>query len=263
MEIVCPAWLPGVTELLDAVPLLANQGVTAIEIDLNHPEYFDWREAGSVQHLVEALTDSGLRAHSVHSPHSSTFDISSLDDSTHERGVDALIESMELATVLGAGIVVVHASHRLDAAPNGRFERARGVLRELSLVAEETGIILALENLPPRHLGHTPDELLDLMDGCDKSSIGVCFDSGHANLSGRFAEYTRALLPHAVTANLHDNDGTSDQHRFPGQGTIDWTVFGDTYRNYGHNASIMLECSPPHGMPWKEAFQELRVALGN
>jgi sugar phosphate isomerase/epimerase len=249
--------------LVEAVPLLANQGVTAIEVDLNDQDYFDWKEVSEVQSLVVALADSGVRAHSVHSPHSTSLDVSSLNDSVHEQGVDALIESIELASVLGAGMVIVHASERLDGAPNGRFERARGVLREMSVVARETGIVLALENLPPGRLGHTPEELLDLMDGCDRGGIGVCFDAGHANLSGRFAEFTRALLPRSIVTEVHDNDGGKDQHMFPGQGTIHWNIFTDTYRNSACNASITLQCPPPHDMPWKEAFQELRAALGD
>jgi sugar phosphate isomerase/epimerase len=263
LEIVCPAWLPGVSKLVEAIPLLANQGATAIEINLNDPGYLDWTEIDEVQDLMIALADSGVRVHSVHSPYGADFDISSLEDDVHERGVDALIESVELANLFGAGMVVVHASHRLQGSPNGRFERARGVLRELSLVARETGIVLALENLPPEHLGHTPHDLMELLDGCEKSGIAVCFDAGHANLSGCFAEFTRALLPRSITANLHDNDGTKDEHKFPGQGTIDWAVFGDAYRKSGCNASIVLECPPPEDMPWKEAFQQLRSALGD
>jgi len=30
------------------------------------------------------------------------------------------------------------------------------------------------------------------------------------------------LAPHIVTCHLHDNDGYSDQHALPGNGTINW-----------------------------------------
>ena len=261
MEIICPAWYSEIEKLIDAIPVLADQGVTAVEIGIDFPEYFDRRDPTELRALIAKLTSCGVRAHSVHSPYGPDLDISSLTDQTHERGVDRLIDSIEFAGVLGAGVVIVHASDKLAGSSDGRFERARGVLREVSVVAKESGVMLALENLPPDHLGHTPQEILSLLDGTDPDSMGVCFDCGHANLSGRFIEFTKALLPHAVATHVHDNDGTEDQHRFPGTGTIDWRAFASAYRGSRANATIMLECKLPEGMLWSEAFQKLRAAL--
>jgi len=143
-----------------------------------------------------------------------------------------------------------------------RLERARGVLREVTVVARESGIMLALENLPPKYLGHTPDEIMTLLEDLDREAIGVCFDTGHANLSGRFKEFADALLPISVTTHIHDNDGMADQHQFPGAGTIDWYLFAATYRASDCSANMMLECMPPEGVTWSEAFQRFRTALG-
>jgi sugar phosphate isomerase/epimerase len=247
---------------VDAVAILADQGVTAIEIGVDFPDYFDHRNSSELQKLMDKLSSTGVRVHSIHSPFGPQYDISSLDDSVHERGVDALIDSIELAGLIGAGRVITHASDVLPDAPNGRFERARGVLREMSFVAEESDIRLALENLPPGYLGHTPEEIFALIEGASIKSICVCFDSGHANLSGHFGEYAEKLLPYAVTTHIHDNDGTEDQHRFPGEGNIDWREFRAAYRKSGSTASIMLECIPPGHIVWSEAFQRLRMALG-
>lgn len=262
VEIVCPAWYPGAEKLIDAIPMLADQGVTAIEIGISFPNYFDHREACELRSLMSRLSSCGIRVHSVHSPFGPQYDISSLDDQVHEAGVDALIDAIELASVVGAGHVIAHASDVLQGVPNGRLERARGVLRELAAVATESGVVIALENLPPGYLGHTPAEMVSLLDGISPESIGICFDTGHANLSGRFAAFVEAMLPRAVTTHIHDNDGKEDQHRFPGDGTIDWESFSAAYHRLGPNASIMLECVPPDGVLWSEAFHRLRTALG-
>lgn len=262
MEIVCPAWFPGAELLTEAIPTMADQGVTAIEIGVGKPDYFDHRNCGHIQKLLDTLSSSGVRVHSIHSPFGPNYDISSLDDAVHESGVDALIDSIELASVLDADKVIVHASEVLNGERGRRIERARGVLREMASVAAESGIVLALENLPPNYLGHTPEEILALLDGTDRGSVGVCFDSGHANLSGHFAEFASAMLPMSVTTHLHDNDGSGDQHLFPGSGNIDWRNFASTYRILECKATIMLECAPPTNMLWSEAFQKLRLALG-
>ncbi len=263
MEIVCPARHPAIQRLVDAIPALANEGVTAIEITVQDPEYFDRTDPVEVQALLTALSTCGIRAHSVHAPFGESLDISSLNDGIHERGVDALIDSVELAALLGAEKVIVHASHKVETSPNRRFERARGVLREISLIAKEAGIVIALENLPPAYLGHEPDELLALIDGCDSAAVGVCFDTGHANLSGSFASFARQLLPHTVAVHVHDNDGTEDSHRFPGQGSIDWPEFWRSLHLCKRRPSIMLECPPPGNIPWKAAFQRLRDLFRN
>ncbi len=262
MEIICPAWFPGADKLIEAIPALADQGVTALEIGLSAPDYFDYRNGADLQRLLDALSSSGVRVHSIHAPFGAQYDISSLDDSVHERGVDSLIESIELASVIDADKVIIHASERLDGSRSRRMERARGVLRELGIVAAESGIVIALENLPPGYLGCTPDEIISLLDRTDRGSVGVCFDSGHANLSGHFLEFASALLPLAVTMHLHDNDGTADQHAFPGFGSIDWPGFATTYRVLECKATTIIECKLPEGMIWSEAFQKLRMALG-
>lgn len=263
MEIVCPAWCAGVDKLVQAIPVLADQGVTAIEVWPHVPQYFDHHQAVELQDVMSQLSRCGVRVHSVHMPFGPAYDISSFDDEVHERGVDALIDSIELANLMDAGSVIVHASDKITEGPNRRFERARGVLREMAVVVEESGVVLALENLPPSYLGHTPDEVFELIDGIDRRLIGVCFDSGHANLSGHFEQFAEALLPASVATHLHDNDGTGDHHSFPGHGNIDWRRFAEIYRNSGCEASIMLECDPPDNMAWSAAFQRFRSALGD
>ena len=270
MEIICPAWYPGVERLVEAIPLLADQGVTAVEIcidyprfGIRYPDYFDHRDAFELQTLISTLHSSGVRVHSVHAPFGPNRDISSQYDEVHERGVDGLLESIELANLLDADRVIVHPSDTLaDNGSNRRVERSRGVLREMAVICEESGIILAIENLPPGYLGHTTDEIFELMDGTDPGAVAVCFDCGHANLSGHFKEFADALLPRAVSIHMHDNDGTHDQHRFPGEGGIDWPQFAAAYRESGTDASVMLECAPPCNLTWSEAFQRFRTALG-
>lgn len=262
MEIVCPAWYSSIEKLIEAIPELADQGVTAIEVGMGNPEHIDYRNAASLQKLLEALGASGVRVHSIHSPFGAPLDISSPDDIVHERGVSGLIQAIELASVIDADKVIVHASDSVDGDVTRRMERARGVLREMGGIASESGIILALENLPPGYLGHTPEEIISLLNGTNRDSVAVCFDSGHANLSGHFAEFASALLPHAVTTHLHDNDGSGDQHLYPGLGNIDWPAFSSAFKVLNCKASIMLECKPPENMVWSEAFQNFRVTLG-
>lgn len=262
MEIICPAKFPGTKSVVEAIPVLADQGVTAVEVSIEFNGYLDHHDCDEVHRLISVLSSSGVRAQSIHGACGPSLDISSPDDKIHEQGVDGLIESIELASLLDAERVIVHASSFFENDRERRFDRAHGVLKELSAVASEAGIVIALENLIPKYLGYDPNELLALLEGIDPGAIGVCFDTGHANLSDHFEEYAEMLLPYAVEIHLHDNDGTEDQHKFPGEGTIDWHRFADILRASGSMASMMIECQPPEGVPWSEAFQIFRAQLG-
>lgn len=268
LEIVCPAWCPGAESLIDALRTLADQGVTAVELCINYPrfgirypDYFDHQNAFEIEMMLAELKSSGIRVESVHAPFGANCDISSPRDEVHERGVDTLIESIELASMVGAKLVVLHASDALTDGICKRLDRARGVLREVSVVAEESGVVLALENLPPGYLGHTPEEIILLIEGAKAGAVGVCFDSGHANLTARFEEFAEILLPYAVEVHVHDNDGKRDQHKFPGEGTIPWRTFGQLYHRLADGPSVMLECVPPAGLIWGAAFQRFRNVL--
>lgn len=268
LEIVCPAWYPGADSLVDAIAVLADQGVTAVEVStsysrfgIQYPDYFDHRNAYELETLVTALRASGIRVNSIHAPFGPSVDISSPLDEVHERGVDSLIESIEFASVTGARLVVVHASDVLAGGVWKRMDRARGVLREMASVAEESGVIIALENLPPGYLGHTPEEILTLVEGTRSAAVRVCFDTGHANMSGCFAEFAEALLPYSAQAHLHDNDGSRDLHGFPGTGNIDWHAFAAICCRDDAEISMTLECPPPEGVTWGEAFRRFRELL--
>ncbi len=263
MEIVCPAWHPNAERLVEAIGLLSDEGVTAIEIGVGHPEYFDHTDTFELKRLKAELSASGVRAHAIHAPFGPSYDISSPVDSIHDHGVNAIIESLELANYLESECVIIHAGDIVENGLSRRLERAHGVIVELSALATESGIIIAVENLIPSFLGHQPEELFCLIKDTNPKAIRICFDSGHANLSGRFNEFAEALLPYSYTTHIHDNDGREDKHLFPGMGNINWHVFADIYRRSFCSASIMLECMPPENVNWSEAFQCFRNALGD
>lgn len=115
-------------------------------------------------------------------------------------------------------------------------------LENLIPEAEKLGIIIAVENsFEPTN---TTDEVLYYINKFPSPYVGVCYDAGHANIMtgagkdmSRYGEAMQRpwanhiefedhalekLAPHIVTCHLHDNDGYSDQHALPGDGTIDW-----------------------------------------
>lgn len=121
------------------------------------------------------------------------------------------------------------------------WECVRRSLEELLPVAEKYNVVICIENIwSPVN---TPERLLALIDAFKSPYLGICYDSGHANISTckrdvennaerQWAKFgltpvwddkiLEKLQPHIVNCHLHDNHGVVDEHLMPGLGNIDW-----------------------------------------
>ena len=78
--------------------------------------------------------------------------------------------------------------------------------------------------------------------------MGICWDTGHANVQG-LDQVTalKQLSGHLGAVHIADNDGTADQHSVPFWGTrgeqnvCDWTGILSTLRTIGFNGPFNLE----------------------
>jgi sugar phosphate isomerase/epimerase len=85
---------------------------------------------------------------------------------------------------------------------------------------------------------------IDILSRFDSPKLGMCYDSGHGNtwnskglgheMLVRFGTRLRAL-------HLHDNDTSGDQHRFPGEGTVDWPWLMGEIARAGYQGPTTLE----------------------
>ncbi len=70
------------------------------------------------------------------------------------------------------------------------------------------------------------DEILELINKVDRNNIGVCLDTGHANISGYDpAEMVNAFGPLLKVLHINDNNSKGDQHVLPFVGNIKWEQF--------------------------------------
>ncbi len=111
-------------------------------------------------------------------------------------------------------------------------DRNAAFVRRLLPVAEETGVGIAVEIVADafaasrgsrRSYGAVPEELIELVDYLDHPLVGVCWDTGHAQIQGLDQERALGALGKRLKAmHVQDNDGRSDQHLLPDHGKVDW-----------------------------------------
>jgi hypothetical protein len=96
----------------------------------------------------------------------------------------------------------------------------------LNQVAErcsKLGVGCILENKLPHLLFANTSDLLWILATMDTGEMGVCLDTGHANLTGDIYSIMHKLSRHLRMVHAHDNHGNGDEHLPPGKGYIDWS----------------------------------------
>jgi len=87
-----------------------------------------------------------------------------------------------------------------------------------------------------------PYEMLDLLAAIDHPALGITLDTSHANMVGLdFTATIRELGAHLIATHISDNDGSGDQHRTPGNGTIDWQAVMCALREVNYEGLFNLE----------------------
>lgn len=163
--------------------------------------------------------------------------------------VHRLNMTLEIIAYMGVDTITVHVGNNVRfeekyQSLDQNIERIEDSLSQILPTAEKLGITVCIENIwfPT----NTPEVLLGIKEHFPTEALGFCYDAGHANLceKGHLHENGGAhgqvwqgfygkdpvwddkigekMLPHIVNCHLHDNDGSADLHKCPGNGNIDW-----------------------------------------
>lgn len=180
---------------------------------------------------------------------------------THETTAEGLEEkvrymekALEIAPLLGCPRVVFHSEMPLgwDTDDEALAWRAneRFIARVLP-AAERANVILCLENMPMKALSFSRVEnMIRMVEQFDHPLLGMCFDTGHAAVFGDdCADAVRRIGRYLQALHIHDNDGTADQHRLPGDGIIDWERLRVALREVGFDGAFSFETELSRDLP--------------
>ena len=174
----------------------------------------------------------GIRVENVHLPY---YGINALWTDTLDgtAQLDRLVACIDACGAAEIPVAVLHLTESGDAPLPNTIGLDR--LHRLVAQAEERNVVLAAENLYNAvHLDFAFAEI-------PSQALAFCFDSGHAHCSGLGAEVLTRYDRPVAALHLHDNDGKSDQHRLPFNGSADWPLIMQTLRARGYTGALMLE----------------------
>lgn len=235
---------------------IAAHGFDRVELFATRT-HFNYHDPTDVDRLGGWLSELGIRAGSMHAPICAAFlrgewgrsySNAAAQAPRREEAIEETRAAMTAARTLGCESMVVHLGlPREQPVPAGDndFGAARRSLQQLSTLASDAGLRLALEVIP-NDLS-SPDALIQwLEDELELGDTGVCLDVGHAHLLGGAPEAAEALAGHVITTHLHDNGGARDDHLVPFAGTIDWATTLAALWKIGYTGPLVFEVAD-HG----------------
>ena len=212
----------GRNELAELLSSLRENGIThlsfsafAYEKELNEPGFMD--------EYLHLAASAGLSFSSAHGIWYHNNDLNWPDRDGRMAPVKTQQRYLERAAEAGCRSFILHPGMIFRRYTESElWENLRGSIKELIPAARANNIVIALEDNIPGFLGSNCTELAQFIRSFDSEWVGASFDCGCANISGNAVENFMQLKDLAVTAVLHDNNGTANQHLMPGAGVINW-----------------------------------------
>lgn len=176
-----------------------------------------------------------IHAHGPFKP----FNLQSFDEA--EKSIETVKEWIRWCSKLGVKVLVCHPFTVKGAEWRSLENLNVSSFRRLGKAAEEHGVVLAVENMG-RGYASLASHLLRIVE--EAPSTAVCVDTGHANLEAYRGSVERLITELGSTiaaTHLSDNDGSGDQHVFPGKGTIDWRRVLEAFKEVRYGKPLNLE----------------------
>lgn len=204
-------------------------GFDAADLDLCLLDFSNDRWQPCIEQAIADAENTGIKFELCHLPFigggaGKDPDYMARFDERMHRAIDA-------AKMLGADYAVMHPN--AGTVPLKKFDRAAqydSVMRHLAPYAEhaaKVGLKVVVENMRVIHtfvMSHrycqTPEELCEIADAL---GIGVCWDFGHANISGLKQSESLAYVGKRLKVlHVNDNAAVDDEHVAPFMGNVDW-----------------------------------------
>lgn len=204
-----------------------DNGFDAADFDMDMLNFSVDGWQTSVERAVADSKDIGVKFEVCHLPFLSGF-----KDAAHMARFDEKMHNaIDAAVMLGVENAVLHPnSVTVPLKSFDETEQYDAVMRHLAPYAEhaaKVGLNISVENMRivngmrlSRRYGQTPEDVCKLADAL---GFGVCWDFGHANISGiKQSEGLAYIGKRLKVLHVNDNTGVDDDHTAPFMGNVDW-----------------------------------------
>ena len=228
---------------------LVSGGAQAIEIfgARQHLDYANRKQ--HVREIADWFKTSGVPLHSVHAPLFSDYEwgrtgsppvnIASTDRATRIEAMDEIKRAIELAEQIPFRFLIQHIGLPNESFNERKFEAAMTSVEHLRAFAKPLGVRVLLENIPNEL--SAPERLVEFIRTAHFDDVGVCFDTGHANMMSDVPQAFETVKSYVHSTHVHDNNKDKDAHLWPGAGSIDWKQTLELLGSAPNRPPLLLE----------------------
>lgn len=220
----------------DLFAAYSKSGISDMELSEYSYDNFDYN---AVKKLAK---EYAVNLWSLHLPFVpfDRLEISTHDKELRNLTINTLSEIIKKGSDIGVDKFIIHPSGE-PIEDNDRQERikyAKESLSKLADVSERNNAVICVENLPRTCLGHSIDDMKQLVS--NDSRLKICYDTNHITIE-KPEDIILALADRIVTLHVSDFDFVNERHWIPGEGKIDWKQVMNALRHIGYNGSFMYE----------------------
>ena len=178
---------------------------------------------GFMDEVLKQADEAGLKFTSAHGIWFHNNDLNWPDRDGRLETAETQKRYLERAAAAGCRTFILHCGASfIRYSEKELWDNLREGIELLIPAAEANNIVIALENSTKGFLGSDCAELAGFIRSFNTKWVGASFDSGCGNIGGNAVENFRCLKDLAVTAVLHDNNGISNSHLLPFEGSVPW-----------------------------------------
>jgi len=168
--------VPQIPQLTQFCESLAEIGFRYLELGNGILSNYSKAEIEKLSHV---LNRNKMEIFSVHAPFLPTIDLSSVDNAQRNKTLYFHQKVIDKMQVFGTSILVIHPGGELQGKDiKTRLDMFRRSLEYLLPRVQKDNITLAIENLPPGHVGNKAEDLRDIIKEFQSNHLGICFDTG-------------------------------------------------------------------------------------
>jgi sugar phosphate isomerase/epimerase len=244
---------------------ILGAGIRHMEI-FTARQHFDYHDMNHVRDVAQWFTDHEVALHSLHAPLFSDMDwgrsggwgisVAHLERRLRIESMDEIKRAIEVAERLPFRYLILHLGLEEEEYDLRKFDAAFTSIEHLNIFAKERGAQVLLENIPNEL--STPQRLVDFIQ-YTRMDLKICFDTGHAHMTGGVQPAFAVLKERILSTHVHDNRRENDDHLLPFDGEIDWE---ETVRDFrGVDGQFLILFEPRNYDPEVSNLARLREVM--
>jgi L-ribulose-5-phosphate 3-epimerase len=253
------AWgFPQGMELEEMLRLCGDAGFEGIELAMSEDGLLALdTPRKTIESYLKSIESFGLEAPSVATGFGWRYPLSSPDKAIREKGMMCIEKTLEAASILGSGtVLVVPATVTEEVGYAQAYDRSQKAIVELSAKAEDVGVTIGVENVWNKFL-LSPLEFRRYLEEIGKEHVKAYFDVGNILLLGYPQDWIEILGDYISCVHVKDFStkiGNITGFTYLLQGEVNWPEVMKAFRKVGYDHYMVAELGSYRFSPEKMIY---------